>query len=159
MESGDMNHGNLAFVMEEIFSGHLQGCTFLDDGDPAVIGLLKSTGAQEASRRAAGSSLAAQARHLLFSIDAYTQAIRTGEESHIAENWPEWDDSAVSDEEWRAMLELLESKAGRFVNSLRSRSGEEPSRLALGALAHMAFHLGVIMTKYDLLKQEGDKRP
>ena len=155
MAKQNANWGNLAFVMEEVFSGHALGCTFLDDGELAVTGMLAEVSALEASRPVAGSSLAAQAGHLLFSVNAYIRAVQTGEEAYIVENWPEWEDAPVDEGQWKEMLADLNESVDGLLACLRGQSVAGLSRLALGALAHMAFHLGAVRVKYDALKHGG----
>jgi hypothetical protein len=144
----------LAFVMEEVFVGHQRGATFLDDGDAALLDMLKRLTASEATSPICGESIAAHARHVLFSIGAYLNAVEQNEPSFIAENWPKWDSSKVNPDEWRAIIADMESQIKALLFSITMGKGTPGGAylLALGALAHMSFHLGAIQVKYDVLK-------
>ena len=107
--------------------------------------------AREASRPVAGANLAAHARHVIFSIDAYLKAVETAEESYIAENWPEWDERGVTTTEWQAIKEQLPVRVEALLDFFRQEKGGDLPLFAFGALAHMSFHLGMIRVKCDEL--------
>lgn len=146
----------LAFVIEEIFMGHAHDATFLDDGDIALLGMLESLSPDEASRMVCGGNVASHARHVLFSVTAYHNAMKHGEPSFIADNWPEWNRGATSPEEWNAIRAELAFKVKDLLALVKAQAyaAGQSYLLGLGALAHMAFHLGAIQGKYGVLKAE-----
>jgi hypothetical protein len=145
------------FVMREIFHGQKNGGVFLDDGSDALLGLLDKLSASEASATEAGASVEAHARHVSFSLQAYSMALTQLEPRYIERDWPEWRNTQVTEPEWRETRAGLKQNLASLLEALReTRGGDAPQlALALGALAHMAFHLGAIQVKYDLLKEKG----
>lgn len=154
MQTARKQWQQLVLVLEEVFTGRQREATFLDDGDAALLDMLAGLTAAEASREVGGENIVAHARHVLFSLTAYFKAIEQNAPSHIAENWPAWDSSAASPAEWKSIIEDLGLRLNALLALLdtRQNSPERAYLLALGALAHMAFHLGAIQVKYELLK-------
>lgn len=144
----------LAFVVEEVFMGHAHDATFLDDGDIALLGMLERLSAEEASRMVCGGNVASHARHVLFSVTAYHNAMKHGAPSFIADNWPEWNPCATNPEEWNTIRAELAFQVKDLLTLVKAQtdSAGQSYLLGLGALAHMAFHLGAIQSKYDVLK-------
>lgn len=144
----------LAFAMEEVFLGHEIDAIFLDDKATALLGMLEQLTAAEASYAVCGSSVVSHVRHVLFSVSAYRDAIRQDDPDFIANGWPEWDETEVTHEEWQGMMAELPLRIAAFLKFLqvRTEAGDRRYLSALGALGHMAFHLGAIQVKYDMLK-------
>lgn len=144
----------LVFVLREALAGRSQDSVFLDDGEPGALNLLDDLSAHEAGKRAAGFSVAAHARHVAHSLEAYRLALELDEPSRIAEGWPDWVDYAPGEAEWAALRAELRARAEALLKSVEQRHEYDGRRLelALGALAHLSFHFGVFRVKYDLLK-------
>jgi hypothetical protein len=144
---------NLAFAMQEIFFGHVHDAIFLDAEDLALVDMLENVTAGEASQPVAGTScVAAQAKHIIFSIRAYINAVKAGDALYITDNWPEWDETPVQHDEWETLKKQLRLQVDSLLRFLKAQKGDDVSVLAMGALAHMAFHLGSMQTKYAVLK-------
>lgn len=145
----------LAFVLEEVFNGHKTDAVFLDDASLGILDMLEGLTPEEASAPVAGASVAAHARHVSHSLMAYLLAVKEEDPRHISDNWPEWTELAADAEEWRCIRRNLNERyAGLrdcFAAAEKDFKGER-LRFALGGLAHMAFHLGIIQVKYDVLK-------
>jgi hypothetical protein len=149
-----VNH-QLVYVMEEIFTGHQNDAVVFDAEDVSLLAILHDLTPEEASRPAAGYCIAAHAYHVSFSIEAYKKALQTSDPSYISDNWPQWEGLTVSEREWREIREQIEVQVADFLQILEKIDGSGNSRhlrFALGGLAHMAFHLGAMRVKYDVLK-------
>jgi hypothetical protein len=144
----------LIYVMEEIFTAHQDGTVVFDSDDIPLLAIVYDLTPEEASRPVAGHCIAAHAHHVAFSIEAYKKALQTSDPGYISDHWPEWENLVVSEREWREMGEQLEVQVADFLQILETikAGGSQDLRFALGALAHMAFHLGAMRVKYDLIK-------
>lgn len=145
----------LLAVLREAFEGSDQGWTYFTDSgrDKAIFGSLEGLSAEEASRLWGGTSVAAHANHVLFSMEA-SSAWVSGDRS--PRNWPEsWSVSTVEDAEWRRMQEQIRERYQTLRKTIESSAtgDEEAFGAAVGAVAHMAYHLGAIRQKLAFAKE------
>jgi hypothetical protein len=150
----DVAVGQLLAVLREAFEGSDQGWTYFTDSgrESAIFGSLEGLSAAEASHPWGGTSVAAHAHHILFSLEA-SAAWTSGDRS--PRNWPEsWRVSTVDDAEWRQMQEQIRARYQTLRQAFESSAAvdEEAFGAAVGAVAHMAYHLGAIRQKLAFSK-------
>ena len=139
----------LLAILQEAMDGATGGSWFIDSGDGS--GLLPSLAridAASASKPVAGSSIAAHAHHLAFGMEASAAWIR-GERT--PRNWKEsWRRTVVDDDEWPRLQEELTRRYHDLRSAIQSHAadGAESIGGAIGALAHVAYHLAAIRQKY-----------
>jgi hypothetical protein len=151
----DVVIGQIVNVLDETFIYRKRAWTYFTDNKPdaGFLGLLETLSATDASRAIGGSSVASHAHHVIFSLLESAAWIR-GDHSH--RDWKEsWRVSSVSDEEWLQMLDYMRGSFLALRNAIKENGAKDIMTIggAVGALAHMAFHLGAIRQKVGLLRQ------
>jgi hypothetical protein len=140
--------GQLVAVLREAFEGAESWSYFTDHGpESGLLGTLAKVSAAEASEPRGGSSIAAHAYHVLFSLDASADWIRG---DRTRKNWQEsWRVRTVDEAGWVRMREQLREKYETLRRTIEAQgaSGVEALGGAVGAVAHMAYHLGAIRQK------------
>jgi hypothetical protein len=143
----------LLSVLDEALCGSTGPTTYFVDNRPdcGLLGSLAALGAADASRPVAGSSVAAHVGHVVFAMDA-SACWMAGDTA--PRDWSaSWRVTAVDDEEWAALLERL----GREYRNLRAAieseagAGGDGFGEAVGAIAHVAYHLGSVRQKLAAL--------
>ncbi|HXF59788.1 MAG TPA: DinB family protein [Candidatus Saccharimonadales bacterium] len=133
-------------LLRETFEGGLpgQGTQYLDHSS-GIRATLNAVTAEQASRRPDGHpSIAAHARHMNFHLRVTSEWILG---DHSKRDWNRsFEPQTVSEPEWARVKEDLEAsrrELGRVLESLPpERLAEEGA--AMGAIAHLAYHLGAI---------------
>lgn len=136
---------SIAYLLRETFEGSPEGMpsAFLDRGVGVFITLSNVT-ADAASREFTGTTIAAQTEHAKFYLDRLCEFIN-GRTEKV--NWDQsWLIETVNDTEWDA---LRESVARSYENALRCVASvedwtEDRVGMAIGLVAHTAYHLGAI---------------
>lgn len=135
----------VAFLLREAFEGTPEGVpnAFLDKG-VSLFGTLAETSAEKASRSVEGTTIAAHTEHAKFYLDRLCEFIN-GQNEPV--NWEaSWLIETVNEDEWPA---LQSSVRKAYANSLRCLADERPWTemqvgMAIGMVAHTAYHLGAI---------------
>lgn len=135
----------VAFLLREAFEGTPEGLpnAFLDKG-VSFFGTLAETSAEKASRSIEGTTIAAHTEHAKFYLDRLCEFIN-GQNEPV--NWEaSWLIETVNEEEWEA---LQASVRKAYANSLMCLAEERPWTemqvgMAIGMVAHTAYHLGAI---------------
>jgi len=147
----------LLSVLREAVEGQSGTWTYFIDKRPdaALLGALQAIGADEAARVLGDTSIAAHAHHAAFAMAASAAAI---EGDQTAVDWKEsWRVTTVDDAAWRELV----SRVGREYRRLRqafeshASSGDAAFGEAVGAVAHVAYHLGAIRQKVVMLRALG----
>lgn len=136
---------SLAYLFHETFEGSPegQGSAYLDRGI-GIFNTLDTLSAEDVSRDINGTTIAAQTEHAKFYLDRLCEFI-SGRTEKV--NWEDsWLIEDVTDEEWTA---LLGSVRKSYENALRCFAenqnwSEDNVGMAMGMLAHTAYHLGAI---------------
>ena len=136
---------SLAYLFHETFEGshEAQGSAYLDRGI-GIFNTLDKLSAEQVSRAVNGTTIAAQTEHAKFYLDRLCEFIG-GRTEKV--NWEaSWLIEDVTDEEWNA-LRLTVRKS--YENALRCFAenqnwSEDNVGMAMGMLAHTAYHLGAI---------------
>jgi hypothetical protein len=144
----DVVVGQLLAVLKESFEGPQQTGYFTDEGaEGALIGTLKKLNAKQASQPVGGTSIAAHVYHTTFGMEASTAQING---DNTPRNWRDsWRVSTVDEATWKKMLEELRQMYKELSKAIETRasSNVEAFGEAVGAVAHVAYHLGAIRQK------------
>lgn len=134
-----------AYLLRETFEGSPEGqpSAYLDRG-VGIFATLGGLSAEEASRDFYGTTVAAQTEHAKFYLDRLGEYIN-GRTEPV--NWEDsWLIETVNDTEWDA---LQTSVRNAYENALRCLAEERTWTemqigMAMGMIAHSAYHLGAI---------------
>ena len=139
----------LAAVLQEILHGSAPDAGWLlNPRDPGLLRSLETLSAAQASAVPAGStsSIAAHVDHLRYGL-ALLNRWADGEEPFEGADWAaSWLRTAVSEPEWRTLLDGLRAEAERWQTGFGQLLGRgEPGLTgAIACAAHLAYHLGAI---------------
>lgn len=135
----------VAYLLLETYEGSPegQGSAYLDRGI-GFFNTLTDLSAAEASREFGGTTIAAQTEHAKFYLDRLCEFINGRTDSV---NWEDsWLIETVEDAEWDA---LRNSVRNSYENCLRCLAADKEWNetqvgMAMGMIAHSAYHLGAI---------------
>ncbi len=136
---------SVAYLLRETFEGSPEGqpSAFLDRG-VGIFATLGEMSAETASAEFHGTTTAAQTEHAKFYLDRLCEFINGRTESV---NWDaSWLIDEVNDAEWNALRESVRrsyESTLRCLADVPDWSGERVG-LAIGMIAHTAYHLGAI---------------
>lgn len=141
--------GQLLAVLGEGLEGPPERWSYFTDSGPeaGLFATLDKLDAAAASRPTGGTTIAAHLHHLVFSLDASASWIR-GE--RIRRNWAEsWAVTVVDEPEWLRLIERLRSGYQELRRAVEEHAADGPEALggAVGAIAHVAYHLGAVRQK------------
>lgn len=126
---------------------------FLDSGpDAGLRRTLAALSAEEASQPWGGNSVAAHAKHLLFSFNAFASFI-AGDRTKA--DWNEsWNVSTVDDATWAQLQEDLATAYESLRGAIETHASTSAPAAggAVGAVAHLAYHIGAIRQKIVALR-------
>lgn len=155
----DPTSAALVSVLHECFHGAQQEGAFLDPapgGQGGLTALLGELTAQQASTPVAGESIARHALHVAFSLDVFAEWIEgvRGVEYDWVGSWAQGE---VDKAQWRALQGRLIRGASVLEKAVARHTPRDPQAAwaAAGALAHTAYHLGMIQLKVDALRAAG----
>jgi len=138
----------LTRMLREAFEGPPGPWTYFTDTYPGtgVFGTLSGLSAADASRKGGPghTTIAGHVHHLTSSLALSTSGLRG--ESTSRDRSGSWTVSAVDDAEWAALRARLHDEyATLFVAvETHARWDEDALAVAIGAIAHTAYHLGAI---------------
>jgi hypothetical protein len=141
-------------LLRETFEGGLpgEGTQYLDR-DSGIRRTLEGLTAAQASKSYSGHpSIASHARHMNFHLLVTSEWILG---DHHSRDWKaSFEPQTVTDAEWTALLRDLEMSRQELVRVLRSLEPEVLIRegAAMGAVAHLAYHLGAIRQLVHLVR-------
>jgi hypothetical protein len=135
----------IAYLLRESFEGSPEGqaSAYLDRG-VGFFSTLDAVSAAQASAPLSGTTIAAQTEHAKFYLDRLCEFIN-GRAERV--NWEDsWLIETVNDVEWDA---LRASVKRSYENTLRCIASvddwtEDRTGMAVGMIAHTAYHLGGI---------------
>ena len=134
---------SLAYLLRETFEGSPegQGSAYLDRG-VGIFSTLEKLSAEQVSRAVNGTTVAAQTEHAKFYLDRLCEFIN-GRQERV--NWEDsWLIEDVNATEWDALRDGVRKS---YENALRCFAenadwSEDNVGMAMGMLAHTAYHLG-----------------
>ena len=135
----------VAYLLRESFEGSPEGqaSAYLDRGI-GFFSTLDKLSAADASREFAGTTIAAQTEHAKFYLDRLCEFMG-GRTERV--NWEDsWLIETVNDAEWDALRMTVRRS---YENVLRCIAAiddwtEDRTGMAIGMVAHTAYHLGAI---------------
>lgn len=122
---------------------------FTDPNSKGFLGTIESLSSTSASKTSGphDNSVAAHAWHLSFALSANSDWIQG---DHSPKDWDEsWRVQKVNDEEWVKIQSKLRQEYEEFFRVIETvdLSNEEVLGGVIGAIAHVAYHLGAIRQK------------
>ncbi len=146
----------LLSVLREGFEGPPESWSYFTDNNrnAGFFGTLAKVDAENASLPLSGTTIAAHVHHVIFGLNASSAWIR-GERNPL--NWHEsWRINEVDDATWEEMLEQLSNSYKNLQQAVQSHASisEEAMGGAIGAIAHIAYHLGAIKQKILFVQKE-----
>jgi hypothetical protein len=140
----DIAVAQLVGALREGFDGPNEDFGYFLDSDAGLRTTLAKLSANEASRAVGGNSVAAHAHHILFSLNAFAKVI-AGDRS--PNDWNEsWTVKSVDDGAWTRLQQDLGSGYEKLRGAIET-SAPERFGTAVGAVTHLAYHVGAIRQK------------
>ena len=138
----------LATLFSELADGApASGAYILNAGDEGLVRSLdKITSVEASARTATGSSIAAHVEHVRYGLSLMNRW-SAGENPFKDADWAAgWKQTAVSDDEWRALRSGLRAETARWQTTLGVPRDVQEMELngMIGSIAHLAYHLGAI---------------
>jgi hypothetical protein len=135
----------VAYLLRETFEGSPEGqpSAYLDRGI-GFFNTLDQLSAEQVSREINGTTIAAQTEHAKFYLDRLCEFIG-GRTERV--NWEDsWLIETVNDSEWDALRATVRRSYEGVLKCLAgtSRWDTQKTGMAMGLIAHSAYHLGAI---------------
>ncbi|HKR66785.1 MAG TPA: DinB family protein [Thermoanaerobaculia bacterium] len=131
-------------ALQEGFEGPHDGSSYFLDSDGGLRGTLAKVSAEEASRAVGGTSIAAHAHHIRFSLAASAASI-AGDSS--PRDWNEsWTVRNVDETEWDRLRRELDAEYDKLRATIAAH-GDSALGAGVGVVAHLAYHVGAIRQK------------
>lgn len=141
-------------VLAEAFEGPRERWSYFTDTnrEAGLFGSLARLDAAAASRVLGRTSIAAHVHHVIFGLNASARWVEGDRTTH--NGGESWRVSSVDARAWSRMREQLRAAYGDMEKSIRlyAAASEESMGGVLGALAHVAYHLGAIRQKVAFLE-------
>jgi hypothetical protein len=136
---------SIAYLLRETFEGSPEGqpSAYLDRGI-GIFNTIDALSAEQASREFTGTTVAAQTEHAKFYLDRLCEFIN-GRTERV--NWEDsWLIETVNDAEWEALRASVRRSYEGLIRCIASVDdwSEERTGMAIGMVAHTAYHLGAI---------------
>lgn len=142
----------LLAVLREGFEGPASDVTYYLDSGAGLRNTLAALTPAQASKDVGGTSVAAHAHHLLFSFGAFGDFIAGENAQH---DWNEsWRVAEVDDAQWAKLQSDLANGYDALRERIDTHSANGPKALGgtLGAITHLAYHVGAIRQKVAALR-------
>ena len=147
-------------VIDEALHGPPEGFAYFSDrGERAgLIRLLESLDASSASQNVGHTSIAAHVNHLVFSLAASSEFLE-GNPHRV--DWAEsWTVQTITSQSWNRLIADLSRGVDRLKSAIESTFGQSERTIgvALGAAAHLAYHIGAIRQKVAISESSDNER-
>jgi uncharacterized damage-inducible protein DinB len=147
-------------ILKEAFEGPPGPWSYFTERAPApgLLGALQHLPARSASRPLGPSAttIAGHVQHLVSTLEIYRAWIRGEAVSAPAKDRTRsWTVSAVDDAQWRALQQELRAGYTDLTLTIETQSDwtEEAIGGVLGAIAHIAYHIGAIRQRMIVTSQ------
>ena len=143
-------------VLDEAFSRSPRSWSHFTDPSPdsGYFGTLSKIDVAKAARPIAGTSVAAQVSHVTFAMHASSAFIRADSEPPGLEQWQQsWRVPELDEDTWRQMQTQLREAYYDLRRAIESHGVSQIQSLGgvIGAIAHVAYHLGAIKQKIAIV--------
>jgi len=143
-------------ILDEAFSPPPRSWSYFTDPSPVsgYFGLLSGLDPAIAAKLVGGTSVAAQVSHVTFAMQASSGFIQGDLEPPGLERWQQsWQVPHVDEETWRRMQAQLREAYQGLRHAIESHGVSQAQSLggAIGAIAHVAYHLGAIKQKLAIV--------
>jgi hypothetical protein len=143
-------------VLREAVEGASGPTTFFVDNRAhhGLFGAIADLDAARASRVVGSRSIAAHVHHIVFAMEA-SAAWMNGDRT--PRDWStSWQVDVLNGEAWAALVDRLRAEYGNLRTAIEYSAGTDDAAFieAVGAVAHVAYHLGSIWQKVGLLEQK-----
>lgn len=155
MEMDSVITEQLLIILDEALHGASGPVTHFVDNRPnaGLLGSLAGLDAAVASRAVGGSSIAAHVAHIVFAMEASADYIAG---DRTPRDWStSWRVAIVDDETWPLLLERLRHGYRKLRAAIEEGAvtSEDAFGEAVGAIAHVACHLGSVRQKLAVLRE------
>ncbi|HMO35737.1 MAG TPA: hypothetical protein PKA06_06815 [Gemmatales bacterium] len=145
--------GQLLAVLQEGYKGPATPWSYFADvrENGGFLGSISKLSASDASREIAGSSIVAHAHHVAFGMHSAADWIRG---NHSPKEWKSsWSLLCVDDTGWLDLQKKLQEAYDDLRQAIAFHSSDSVFSFggSVGAIAHLAYHLGAIRQKIRLL--------
>lgn len=142
----------LLSILREGMEGSPHPWSYFTDPGPeaSLLSVLDQLTPEQASQPRGGTSIVAQVHHVAFAMEASAAWIRS---ERTAFDWPQsWSVSQADSLQWAQLLSRLRVAFAELSQTIESSPLESAEEVggAIGAVAHLAYHLGVIRQKVRL---------
>jgi hypothetical protein len=148
METRNISQSLVTLAHELLHGPEKPGQAYmLNTGDIGLLRSLDAISADGASRRSqGGATIAAHVDHLRFGLSLMNAWSGGASPWDTADFTASWKISAVSEGEWRDLRSRFRAESERWLDAMRERREltDEEANILLGAVAHLAYHLGAI---------------
>src|SRR5829696_3075230 len=141
----------LPTLMRELVEGSPDsraGTYMLNRGDPGLLASLERISAYAASTtHGGGASIAAHVDHIRFGLALLNRWAAGEPAPWKGADWTSsWKRQAVTDDEWRALLEDVRREARAWTDALRKlrEMNDAEAGWVAGSVAHLAYHFGAL---------------
>lgn len=147
----------LLMILDEAFSDAPKPWVYFTDPSPdsTYFGVLSTVDVATAIRPIGRTSIAAQINHVIFAMRASSASIQGDPESPGLEQWQQsWQITDLDAGTWRQMQTQLRSAYNDLRRTIETHGVSHIQSLgtAIGAIAHVAYHLGAIKQKIAIVK-------
>jgi hypothetical protein len=148
MQTRDISHSLVTLAYELLHGPERPGYAYmLNTGDVGLLRSLDAISAEGASRTSqGGASIAAHVDHLRFGLSLMNAWSGGANPWDTADFTASWRISAVSEAEWQDLRSRFRVESQRWLEAMRARREltDEEANILLGAVAHLAYHVGAI---------------
>ena len=143
-------HTSLAQLFSELVDGPpSEGAYMLNSGDAGLLRSIAKLPAQAASKRApsGGASIAAHVDHVCYGVELMNRWGDGEPNPWATADWSaSWKRLTVTEDEWTALRERLNTAATRWREHLKKARDLSEMELngVISSVAHLAYHLGAI---------------
>lgn len=146
----------LLAVLQEGVEGPAGVGSWFTDNDPnaGLAGTLARISAEDASRSYGGASVAAHVHHTIFGMRASAAWI-AGDRG--PRDWNEsWSVDVMDEAAWERAKQDMQEAYADLRDAIQAHAPSSPGSLAgaVGAVAHVAYHLGAIRNKIALARSK-----
>lgn len=147
----------LLAILDEAFDRPAPSWAHFTDGDgqSGYFGTLEKIDFRNARRTIAGTSIAAQTKHVTFVVRVVTESNTANAGAPDADQWRQsWSIDDLDSEQWNRMRPELRNAYIDLRQFIRETPTIDDATFAniIGAIVHVAYHLGAIRCKALAIK-------